>query len=194
MNLNLRTAIPLAAAICGFAMQLTSQAQTPTPVSENKTAQQAAAHGTPILTASVDFTALEKAAAGPVGPASDPSPAAAEPVANPASNPASDPAPATPATVSVTVKNDAMLKELAEMKKAFEQTAQTQAMIKARIDKLETALDPNGAIAGGAAAERDASALRSADSPRPRRPRRRRRRFRPNGSPSRRHFQATGRG
>jgi hypothetical protein len=164
MNLNLRTAIPLAAAICGFAMQLTSQAQTPTPVSENKTAQQAAAHGTPILTASVDFTALEKAAAGPVGPASDPSPAAAEPVANPASNPASDPAPATPATVSVTVKNDAMLKELAEMKKAFEQTAQTQAMIKARIDKLETALDPNGAIAGGAAAERDASALRSAES------------------------------
>jgi hypothetical protein len=60
------------------------------------------------------------------------------------------------------VQHDAVIKELADMKKQFVQLNQMQAEIKARMEKLESAL--GGDDGKAADAEKDASALRSAES------------------------------
>ena len=59
------------------------------------------------------------------------------------------------------MKNEAVIKELAEMKKQF---AQMEGEMKARIAKLESQLGASSAADDAAAADRDASALRSAET------------------------------
>jgi hypothetical protein len=66
---------------------------------------------------------------------------------------------ATPA-VNVSLKTEAVIKEIAEIKKQF---AQMQDEMNARISKLESELNPGGAPDEAADAARDASALRSAE-------------------------------
>jgi hypothetical protein len=63
--------------------------------------------------------------------------------------------------VTAPIKNEAVLKEIAEMKKQF---AQMQDEMKARIAKLESELNPGSVPDDAASAERDASALRSAEN------------------------------
>ena len=67
---------------------------------------------------------------------------------------------ATPGSANVPLKNEAVIKEIAEIKKQF---AQMQDEMKARISKLESQLNANGASDEAASAEHDASALRSAE-------------------------------
>ena len=64
----------------------------------------------------------------------------------------------------VPLKNDAVVKELADMKKQFDQMAQMQALIKARMAKLEGELNTDPATGDSLSAEKDASALRSAEN------------------------------
>ena len=68
---------------------------------------------------------------------------------------------ATPASVPVSLKTEAAIKELAEMKKQF---AQMQDEMKSRIAKLESELDTDAATGDSVSAERDAGALRSAET------------------------------
>jgi hypothetical protein len=67
----------------------------------------------------------------------------------------------TPGTPSATLKSEAVIKEIAEMKKQF---AQMQDEMKARIAKLESELDTDAATGDSKSAERDAGALRSAET------------------------------
>ncbi len=66
------------------------------------------------------------------------------------------------ATVAPSVKHDAVIQELTEMKKQFDQLNQMQAAIKARMEKLESAMETDDSKS--ADAEKDASALRAAES------------------------------
>jgi hypothetical protein len=68
---------------------------------------------------------------------------------------------ASPTTISTALKNEAVLKEIAEMKKQF---AQMQDEMKARIAKLESELDTDAATGDSVSAERDAGVLRSAET------------------------------
>jgi hypothetical protein len=62
------------------------------------------------------------------------------------------------------MKNDAVVKELAEMKKQFEQMTQMQALMKARMERLESELTTDPATGDSVSAEKDAATLRAADS------------------------------
>ena len=100
-------------------------------------------------------------------PASEaPGTGASEAAAAVAATPATDGAAATaaPASVTIPLKNDAVVKELADMKKQFDQMAQMQALIKARMAKLEGELNTDPATGDSLSAEKDASALRSAET------------------------------
>ena len=151
MKSNFRTAIALGAAICGLTAQLACQAQnaastfTKTPLPRTATA------GPPVPTASVELAALEEPGTDPgaaAGEAATPAPAAATGTAG--ASPASSAATAAPASVAVPLNNDAVIKELAEMK--------------ARIAQLEAELKANSGANDAAGAERDANALRSAET------------------------------
>jgi hypothetical protein len=63
----------------------------------------------------------------------------------------------------VPLKNDAMIKELAEMKKQLSQMAQMEAAVKARMARLESALDTDPTTGDSVSAEKDASDMRSAE-------------------------------
>jgi hypothetical protein len=76
-------------------------------------------------------------------------------------DPASSTAPAASAPVVVPVQNDAVIKELEDMKRQLADMAKTEAAVKARMKKLETELNIGGA--GDDAANADASALRTAE-------------------------------
>jgi TolA-binding protein len=67
----------------------------------------------------------------------------------------------TPGATPTTLKNEAVIKEIAEMKKQF---AQMQDEMKARIEKLESELDRDAATGDSVSAEKDAGALRSAET------------------------------
>jgi hypothetical protein len=166
MKSNFRTAIVLGVAICGFAVQLTCQAQSAPSSPDKKPAQQTSANVTPVpANAFVEIAALEAPAAGPGSPASEAaSPAAAATPDPAAATPASSSAVPAPASVTVPVKNDAVIKELGDMKKQFDEMTQMQALIKARMARLETELDTDGATGDSVSAERDAATLRSAES------------------------------
>jgi hypothetical protein len=69
-----------------------------------------------------------------------------------------------PGTVVVPLKNDAVVKELADMKKQFDQMTQMQAVIKARIGRLENELTTDPATGDSVSAEKDADTLRSAEN------------------------------
>jgi len=156
MNRNFTSAILLGVAICGCAVQLTCQAQSAAPDSRRIPAVQPAASALSAPSASVEVAALEPPASGPA----DPSAAGA---AAPAVDPAAATAAPAPAAITVPLKNDAVVKELADMKKQFDQMAQMQALIKARMARLEGELNTDPATGDSLSAEKDASALRSAE-------------------------------
>jgi hypothetical protein len=143
MRTNSWKAVPAAALlVCGL---------TPSTSS----AQQPAKTPTPVQTAFVDIAAAEAAVAEHGSPAADSAtPATAAPAATAAASSAAattDPTTAPPAagTVAVPLKNDAVIKELAEMK--------------ARIAQLEAELKARSGADDAADAEKDANALRSAE-------------------------------
>jgi Putative beta-barrel porin-2, OmpL-like. bbp2 len=163
MHINFRTAIVFSAVICGFGAQLPCRAQNATPGSDKKLMPQAVTNATPAQTASVDFVALEEPTAAPSASPSDPTTPAATPTpAATATN--SNSTTATSATVAVPMKSDAIIKELAEMKKQLAQMAQIEAAVKARMGKLESELDKDPATGDSVSAEHDAGALRNAAS------------------------------
>jgi Putative beta-barrel porin-2, OmpL-like. bbp2 len=143
-------AIILTAAIYGLAAQLTSQAQTAVSSGEKSAVPQASPNARPINNAPIEVAALESA--DPPAAASSGTPAAATPAT----------AAAAPANVAVPAKNDAVVKELADMKKQFDQMAQMQALMKEKMARLEGELDTDAATGDSVSAESDASALRSA--------------------------------
>jgi hypothetical protein len=151
MQIDFKAAILLGFALCGPAAQLSSQAQSP-PTAGASGAQ----------TAAVEYTA----ASGPDDSAAKPannSPASGSDAATAAANSgkaATDTSTASPAPASVTTRNEAILKEINEMKKQF---AQMQDEMKARISKLESQLDTDSATGDSVSAEHDAGALRSAE-------------------------------
>jgi len=164
MTINFRTVIVLGVAMCGSAGQLMGQAQTPLPASVLSPPSKSIDKAVPPLTALVEYPPSEtveaesaKAATETTGPAAASTAATA---GTAATKPDSNATPATPASVTVPLKNDAVIKEIAEIKKQF---AQMQDEMKARIAKLESELNPGGAADDAASAERDASALRSAE-------------------------------
>ncbi|MGA3069978.1 MAG: outer membrane beta-barrel protein, partial [Terracidiphilus sp.] len=99
----------------------------------------------------VELAAVEEPGTGSgaaAGEAANPAPAAATGTAG--ASPASSAAIAAPASVAVPLNNDAVIKELAEMK--------------ARIAQLEAELKASSPANDAASAERDANALRSAET------------------------------
>jgi hypothetical protein len=150
MKTNFRTAIAMGAAICGLAAQLMCQAQDAASKSAKNPAAPAATAEPAAQTDLVALATMEAPGAGSAtaaGEATSPAAAAATPGTAGAS-PASGAAAATPASVAAPLSNDAVIKELAEMK--------------ARIAQLEAELKASSGTNDAASAERDASALRSA--------------------------------
>src|ERR1700722_19347052 len=167
MKNNFWKVIVLGTAICGFTMQLTSRAQSVPVAPDKHTAGQGSPDVSPVQSALLELPAADgpetKSAKDSTTPSSGSSTSAAAASArSAAATPESDTTSATPASVSL--KNDAVIKELADMKKQFDQVTQMQAAIKARIGKLELELDTNPATGDSVSAEKDASMLRSAES------------------------------
>src|SRR3984957_20218980 len=167
MKNNFWKVIVLGTAICGFTMQLTSRAQSVPVAPDKHTAGQGSPDVSPVQSALLELPAADgpetKSAKDSTTPSSGSSTSAAAASArSAAATPESDTTSATPASVSL--KNDAVIKELADMKKQFDQVTQMQAAIKARIGKLELELDTNPATGDSVSAEKDASTLRSAES------------------------------
>jgi hypothetical protein len=133
MRINFWKAVPAVALCCGLA-PLAAMAQQPAKTQ------------TPIQIALLELPANDGPESGPSAPASG---AAVLPAASGA---AADPATATAAaaSVAVPVNNNAVIKELAEMK--------------ARIAQLEAELKARSGADDAADAEKDASALRSAEA------------------------------
>ena len=165
MKKNFRMVIALSSVTIGLAAQLTCQAQSPASSPEKKSIQQASGNGASTQIAPrIEIAALEEPATGPGAPVSEAaSPAAASDAAGGATPASSSAAPA-PASVTLPAKNDAVIKELGDMKKQFDQMTQMQALIKARMARLETELDTDAATGDSVSAEKDAGALRSAET------------------------------
>ena len=169
MRTTLRMAIVLGVAMYGFAVQLTSQQQSPTPLSQENGLRQSAAAAVPLKLAWVEFPAVGGSETGPAkpvngstAPAPGSAPATAAATAGAvAAAPEAGTTSATPGSVPVPLKTEAAIKELAEMKKQF---AQMQDEMKARIAKLESELDTDAATGDSVSAEKDAGALRSAET------------------------------
>ena len=157
MKRYFRMAFLTGAAIGGFALQLTSQTPSAVSTSQKDLSPKSTFNAPLTLPAHVDLAALEMPATEPGAPATDPG--AAAPATDGAA-PATNPAAGKPANVTVPLRNEAVVKELAEMKKQFAQMAVMEAEMKAKMKKLESELDPD---AGSADAERDADALRAAE-------------------------------
>jgi hypothetical protein len=136
MKMNFRTAIGIAFAVCIFVVQVACQAQTKTP-DPARSGFSSSADPKPVTESagSLLASATEEQPANPASAEASP--------ATPSASTAT-PAPAAPATAPLT--NDAVIKELAEMK--------------ARIAQLEAELKEHS---GSAEAEKDASALRTAE-------------------------------
>jgi putative OmpL-like beta-barrel porin-2 len=167
MKNNFWKVIVLGTALCGFTMQLTSRAQSVPVAPDKHTAGQGSPDVSPVQSALLELPAADgpetKSAKDSTTPSSGSSSSAAAATARSAAAASeSDTTSATPASVSL--KNDAVIKELADMKKQFDQVTQMQAAIKARIGKLELELDTNPATGDSVSAEKDASTLRSAES------------------------------
>jgi len=165
MQINFRMAIVFGVAICGFSTQLACKAQSTTPSSEKNLIPQAVAKTAPAQTDPVDLAAMEVPATGPGATASE-TPATTSATTNNASAattaaPNSSSTSAASASVAVPLKSDAVIKELAEIKKQMAQMAQMEAAMKSRMEKLENVLNEAD---GAADADRNADALRSAAS------------------------------
>ena len=163
MKSNFRTAIISGTVICAFGVQLTCHAQSTTVSLDKKLAQQGAESAAPVQRDSIEIAALEAPVKSPAALASDTttSSTSAEATAAPGvATTAGSPTAATPSG-SIPLKNDAVIKELVEVKKQF---AQMEAEMKARMAKLESELDTDPATGDSVSAEKDAGALRSAAS------------------------------
>ena len=165
MQINFRMAIVFGVAICGFSTQLACKAQSTTPSSEKNLIPQAVAKTAPAQTDPVDLAAMEVPATGPGATASE-TPATTSATTNNASAattaaPNSSSTSAASASVAVPLKSDAVIKELAEIKKQMAQMAQMEAAMKSRMEKLENVLNEAD---GASDADRNADALRSAAS------------------------------
>src|SRR5579863_4797156 len=131
MNINFRMAIISGTVICVLSMQPTCQAQSTTSGNNKTPVPQAAKNAAPVQTALVDFPVLEAPVTGTGAPSSDgvdPS----SPATSAAATTSSSPAPAV-TSVTLPLKNEAVVKELVEVKKQF---AQMEAEMKARMAKL----------------------------------------------------------
>jgi hypothetical protein len=163
MKSNFRTAIISGTVICAFGLQLTCHAQSTTVSLDKKLAQQGAESAAPVQRDSVEIAALEAPVKSPAAPASDTtaSPTSGEATGTTSgATTAGSPTAATPSG-SIPLKNEAVIKELVEVKKQF---AQMEAEMKARMAKLESELDTDPATGDSVSAEKDAGALRSAAS------------------------------
>ena len=163
MKSNFRTAIISGTVICAFGVQLTCHAQSTTVSLDKKLAQQGAESAAPVQRDSIEIAALEAPVKSPAALASDTttSSTSAEATAAPGvATTAGSPTAATPSG-SIPLKNEAVIKELVEVKKQF---AQMEAEMKARMAKLESELDTDPATGDSVSAEKDAGALRSAAS------------------------------
>jgi TolA-binding protein len=163
MQTNFRMAVLLGIALCGFTAQLTGQVQSPVPSQGAVSAvSSGAGSGQAAL---VEYPAVEGPDTGATKPANDSTSSTAASSTTPAKADAgaSDPSTtsATPGTVPTTLKNEAVIKEIAEIKK---QLSEMQGEMKARIAKLESQLDTDTATGDSVSAERDAGALRSAEA------------------------------
>jgi len=166
MKTNFKTAVVLGAALCGVAVQVTSQAQGP-PLAEEKSAGPKASMGTgAVQSAFVEYPAVEGPATGVAKPVNDSaSPATTANAGTAKTDPSateSSAASATPASLPVPLKTEAAIKELAEMKRQFDQMTQMQAAIKARIGRLESELKTDAETGDSVSAEQDAATLRDA--------------------------------
>jgi len=154
MTMNFRTAIILVIAICSAAGQLWAQAQTPTagPVQNLSSRPTEKAGQLSAFLTNPPSNLIETATDKSSGDAAPASPASKS---GETSKPA-DASAAAPASASVALKKEAVIKEIAAIK-------QMQDEMKARIAKLESELNPGSASDDATSAERDASALRSAE-------------------------------
>jgi hypothetical protein len=139
MKNSFMTAITFGAAICGLAFQFACYAQSPASGRGSVTLAQHAT-ATPLSSTGMDSLALAMEEE-PGSPSVTTAPAAV-PDASAATS-------STSSSVAVPLTNDAVMKELAEMK--------------ARIAQLEAELKARSGASDAAAAERDASALRAAE-------------------------------
>jgi len=165
MKTNFRIAILLGVAVCGFAVPLACQAQSSSPSQDKSAGSNPSSVTSSVQSALVEYPAVEgpeTAAAKPVDDSTSPPAASStasakkDAVASDASTTSS-----TPGATPTTLKNEAVIKEIAEMKKQF---AQMQDEMKARIEKLESELDRDAATGDSVSAEKDAGALRSAET------------------------------
>ena len=149
--MNFRTAVAVGVAFCGIAMQLACQAQDSPSSSSSVTASRPAASQHNAQAGRINFAALELPASGPGTAASESAAAATTSAASAGATAAvSSTTTAAPATVAVPVKEDAVIKELNEMK--------------ARIIQLEAELKARSGADDAADAEKDAGALRTAET------------------------------
>jgi len=147
MKKSFKTPIATGIAICGFVMQVACQAQSAASASAVSPQPRAAISGIPIQTALTELAVNEEPGMGSSTAAAETAdPAAAATPATASAPPSSSAAAAAPAPVAVPLNNDAVIKELAEMK--------------ARIAQLEAELKSNN---GAANADHDADALRTAE-------------------------------
>ncbi len=140
MNMNSRTAIVVGSVICSMALQLCCHGQT-----SNAKPKQGVAVAQSSVASQVGAP-VELLASAMVGQPVDPVAASAATASPAAAATASNPA----ASVALPLSNDSVIKELAEMK--------------ARIAQLEAELKTRSGADDAADAEKDASALRSADA------------------------------
>jgi len=140
MKKNFRTAIVISSAICSMALQLPCHAQSPAPgpnkggVSTRTSSAPQAIASEELLASAENGQPVDPHAAGIAAP----TPVAATAATNPA------------ASVAVPLSNEAVIKELVEMK--------------ARIAQLEAELKTRSGADEAADADKDASALRSAEA------------------------------
>jgi hypothetical protein len=166
MKKDFRMVIALSSVTFALAVQLVCQAQSPASSSAARSMQQASVNTASAQSAhQIEIAALEEPATGPGASASDAAgPAASTLNGAGGGTPASSSAAPAAASVVVPLKNDAVVKELGDMKKQFDQMTQMQALIKTRMARLESELDTDAATGDSVSAEKDAGALRSAET------------------------------
>src|ERR1700677_4723525 len=134
MKPNFGTAMVLGVALCGFTAQLRSQGQSLTPSKDKNTSPRASSGTGSVQTAFVELPAVEAPESGAAKPVNDSTSSTATSSTTSAKTnagaPESSTTSATPTTIPTALKNEAILKELAEVKKQF---VQMQDEMKARI-------------------------------------------------------------
>jgi hypothetical protein len=159
MRSNFWTAILSGTVICVFGLQLTCQAQNAPSSDDKKTTPQTGID----ISQTVEVAGLEASATGAGVPVTDAVAPAGPVTASTAGAAATASNPTAPSTssVSIPLKNEAVVKELVEVKKQF---AEMEAEMKARMARLESELDTDPVTGDSVSAEKDASTLRSAES------------------------------